>query len=519
MKSSQESSFNSTPVNFPWKRLGFAQFVLFLFSSIAFLDIQWRLNHLHVDCDCANLESWNADVNIRSKRSLKETLLNYTSDESGKPNKDLWVHSLSKIQMDELLEKCLDVHQYCTNEEGNARGPPEGPGHQETKVELEFKDCRPPGPRGEEAHCVECPITENYVFNPSAENSGSCPRVEEMKCPGEITIDGISGPRAVSAVLPSFVEFMLENETETDTCLRICTSNLTTTFGAAGDGTEDRMVTSTETAYIEGATAHCFLQNIGKPVFHAHANTYYGSWMRDAYPRTGLVSSIKNYEVSKSIKDMDKRWLTNHFEGNTLHEFYNEADLRRRKIHKTYKLPHLYKGTNTVFFNGSFYYHRAGTPKIAKYELFTQQYEEVVIDVNAAHKSDNYLFNHSMNYFDLAVDENALWVMFHYDSEDFISVAKLDINNLTIYETWNLTMINHTEVANGFVVESASNLKSEISIAYDFYRQKYRQPNIKWINLYRNANMMSYNPYDKRIYIYDHGYLLTLPARISWRAK
>lgn len=36
----------------------------------------------------------------------------------------------------------------------------------------------------------------------------------------------------------------------------------------------------------------CFLQSIGKPVFHAHANTFYGSWMRDAYPRTGMVKKF-----------------------------------------------------------------------------------------------------------------------------------------------------------------------------------------------------------------------------------
>lgn len=177
-----------------------------------------------------------------------------------------------------------------------------------------------------------------------------------------------------------------------------------------------------------------------------------------------------------------------------------------------------------------------------------------------------------MNYFDMAVDENALWILFHYDDEDFVSVAKMDINNLTIYETFNLTMINHTDMANGFVVcgvlyvvsllqytfiyhkkfflifyikigtdsstyftfkslvvfstitlqfkvQSSNNLKSEISIAYDFYRERYQQPNIHWINLYRNANMMSYNPFDKRIYIYDHGYLLTVPVRLTWRAK
>ena len=57
-----------------------------------------------------------------------------------------------------------------------------------------------------------------------------------------------------------------------------------------------------------------------------------------------------------------------------------------------------------------------------------------------------------MNYFDLAVDENALWVLFHYDGIDYLSAAKLDINNLTIYDTRNLTLVNHTEVANGFVI-------------------------------------------------------------------
>jgi hypothetical protein len=63
-----------------------------------------------------------------------------------------------------------------------------------------------------------------------------------------------------------------------------------------------------------------------------------------------------------------------------------------------------------------------------------------------------YLFNDSMSYLDLAIDENALWVMFHYTEEEFLSVAKLDITNLTIYRTWNLTMVNHTEMANGLVV-------------------------------------------------------------------
>ena len=57
-----------------------------------------------------------------------------------------------------------------------------------------------------------------------------------------------------------------------------------------------------------------------------------------------------------------------------------------------------------------------------------------------------------MNYFDLAIDENALWVMFRYDESPYLSVAKVDVNNLTVYETFNLTLLNHTRVANAFVI-------------------------------------------------------------------
>ncbi|CAD5205571.1 unnamed protein product [Bursaphelenchus okinawaensis] len=499
-------NLHQKPVDVPWKRLTASQCVLFLLTLLTWIDLKRRANDCLSDC----FEEQN-----RVKRGLKETVINMTNTD--RRNKDLWVHSLSKIQMDDLLEKCLELHQYCTDEKGSERGPPgpvgdtgpEGPPGQAGPIGKPGIQglpgppgpIGPPGMAGDEAVCVDCPITENYVMS-----ENSCPKIEEMKCPSRITMDGEGGPKGVDKMLPNFIEYMLENETDTDTCMRVCMSNLTSYRDQLD------MPTSTETAYIQGATAHCFLQGVGKPVFHAHANTFYGSWMRDAYPKTG--------------EDSHKRWLTNHFEGNDLYEFRNEAEMRRQNVLKTYKLPHLFKGTNNVFFNGSFYYHRPGTPKLAKYELATQNYEEVIVHPRAAYRGEDYLFNHSMNYFDMAVDENALWVMFHYENEDFVAVTKMDINNLTVYETYNLTMINHTDMANGFVVcgvlyvvQSSSDLKSEISIAYDFYRERYQQPNIHWVNLYRNANMMSYNPFDKRIYIYDHGYLLTVPVRITWRAK
>lgn len=52
----------------------------------------------------------------------------------------------------------------------------------------------------------------------------------------------------------------------------------------------------------------CYLDSVGKPIFHAHANTYYGAWMRDAYPRSGqvfffkiLLGFFKNLKANFSI--------------------------------------------------------------------------------------------------------------------------------------------------------------------------------------------------------------------------
>ncbi|KHJ90389.1 Olfactomedin-like domain protein [Oesophagostomum dentatum] len=337
-------------------------------------------------------------------------------------------------------------------------------------------------------------------------------KVEEMKCAEKTSVDNMIGPKLIDKALPSLIaQVMVYNNTDAETCLKVCLANVTGVDLEMFGFVEEIVETSTESAYIQGATAHCKLQSVGKPVFHSHATTYYGSWMRDAYPRTG--------------DDMLKRYLVNHFQGIEIVEYRNEADLRREHISNVYRLPHVFDGTNHVLFNGSFFFHRAGFPRIGKFELSNGHYDEIEIE-GAAHQGNNYLFNNSMNYFDLAIDENALWILYHYETEKFLSVAKVDINNLTIYEIHNLTLVNHTQIANGIVIcgvlytiEDNHAQRTFISTGYDFYRLQYSKPNIKWINLYRNANMISYNPYDKRIYVYDHGYLLTVPAHIQWVSK
>lgn len=122
--------YSQPQTSLPWKSLGVGQLLLFLLSICAFVDMRTKMDNARYECGCASNEN-----EIRDKRSLKggddircvhihfnssESLFNLTDSKHGK--KELWVHSLSKIQMDELLEKCLGVHEYCTSEKDNTRG-------------------------------------------------------------------------------------------------------------------------------------------------------------------------------------------------------------------------------------------------------------------------------------------------------------------------------------------------------------------------------------------------------------
>ncbi|GMT06998.1 hypothetical protein PENTCL1PPCAC_29172, partial [Pristionchus entomophagus] len=413
-----------------------AHLSLTLLTLLAFAHIHWRINQLEFEeFDAGEITK----VPIVLRAEGEETILTVEDAIEYERVKrainmsngnDLWLTSLSKIKVSALIDRCMDLHQFCTDKSAADRGSP-GPTGPPGRVGRPGSPGQvgrdglmgvpghpgPTGPPGESGHdglCEGCGVDDMFLM----EREYQCPKVEvqEVKCATEGgSVDGgLHSQRVLNAPPPDFIQKYLNTSSEDhDECFKLCLANRTE-IEATTEAAD-----TTETAYIEGATAHCKLQSIGKPVFHSHATTYYGSWMRDAYPRTG--------------DDMQKRYLVNHFQGDEISEFSTEADLRRQIIREIHKLPHVFDGTNHVLFNGSFFFQRAGTPRIGKYELQTGAYNEVEIE-GAAHRLDKYLFNRSFNYFDLAIDENALWVLYHYEDEPFLSAAKVDINNLTIYE-------------------------------------------------------------------------------------
>ncbi|KAK6053553.1 hypothetical protein COOONC_08943, partial [Cooperia oncophora] len=102
----------------------------------------------------------------------------------------------------------------------------------------------PPGPPGQDAVCKECLVSEEFLMQKTI----ACPKVEEVKCSEKTSVDNMIGPKLIDRALPSFVAQMVYNNSDLETCLKVCMGNLTAEM-------EQEIETSTESAYIQGATA------------------------------------------------------------------------------------------------------------------------------------------------------------------------------------------------------------------------------------------------------------------------
>lgn len=258
--------------------------------------------------------------------------------------------------------------------------------------------------------------------------------------------------------------------------------------------------------------SECFIHQIGKPIEIGYRLSFYGAWMRDARPR---------FE-----QDEDKRWVMEHFSGIHLFEYTHEDDLYKPELKpvKTITLPHMFEGTSHVMYHGSVYYQRASYPTIVRYDLYRNYTRQATIHGTSYRGSSHLYGENSENYFDLAVDENGLWVMYRYEGLSFLSIARLHPKTLKVLRNWNLTEIDTNAIGNCWVtcgvvymVKSGKLQNTTLHFAYDLYKQQYaRLDNVEWTNVYSNANMIAYNPKDRKIYIYDNGHLIIVPLLLNF---
>ena len=245
---------------------------------------------------------------------------------------------------------------------------------------------------------------------------------------------------------------------------------------------------------------------IGKPLLHNHPGVLWGAWMKDP-----LAPPDKS----------DHIWLTRHHTGKILTEYKSLEELERDNFLTIYDLNEPYFGTGHVIYDGSLFYHRSTQSELIKYDLKQRRVIARAYIPEASYQDNNFLYSTEYSHFDLAADENGLWVIFAMDSQPTVTfVSKLNPLNLSIEKTWDVPAM-HREYGNGFIacgvlylVRDTRSKNTVIDFAYDLYAGEKLSVRLMLTNPFQMNNMISYNANEQKIYGWDKGNLLTYPILI-----